>query len=221
MKDRYDLAVDLLQNLNNDAVGIEVGVFFAGWSSRVLEGTNVGKIYQIDPYKNFSDDEYRDGINKRTDLEKIFKRAQNTLSKYEGRYEFLRGLSDDFIEKFDDNSLDFVFIDGNHMFEYAKHDIELWYPKVKRGGVLMGDDFVDMILKEDVDGKLCVLNAEDRVGLKGKDKIEYIRNLETMEEYKDLKLLGEYGVRSAVESFCAENNLAFSLPGFGQWVIYK
>jgi hypothetical protein len=221
MKDRYDLAVSLLKNLKSDSVGVEVGVFTAQWSSRVLGGTNVGKIYQIDPYKNFPDKEYRDGVNYRSDLDSIFKTAQNNLSKYKGRYEFLRGTSDDFIQKFDDNSLEFVFIDGNHMFEYAKHDIELWYPKVKKGGLLIGDDFVDMILKQNQYGERFVLQAEEGLALVGKHKIEYIRSLENREEYKDLKTLGEFGVCSAVESFCIENNLKYSLPGFNQWVIYK
>lgn len=221
MENRGDLAVSILKNLKNDSVGVEVGVFMGNWSSRVLEGTNVGKIYQIDPYKNFPDKEYRDGINYRYDLDSIFKKAQNKLSKYKGRYEFLIGTSDDFIQKFEDNSLDFVYIDGNHMFEYVKYDIELWYPKVKKGGLLLGDDFADVILKKDEQGKPFPLKADDSLGLNGKEKIEYMRNLEKKEEYKDFELLGEYGVRSAVESFCAENGLTYSLPGFSQWMISK
>lgn len=41
-----------------------------------------------------------------------------------------------------DNSLDFVFIDGAHDYFNIKQDIEHWYPKVKIGGYIAGDDYV-------------------------------------------------------------------------------
>ena len=40
-----------------------------------------------------------------------------------------------------DNSLDFVFIDANHSYEFIKDDIKHWYPKVKKGGILAGHDY--------------------------------------------------------------------------------
>ena len=43
---------------------------------------------------------------------------------------------------FEDNSLDFVFIDGAHDYYSVKEDIEHWYPKVKSGGYIAGDDYV-------------------------------------------------------------------------------
>ena len=42
---------------------------------------------------------------------------------------------------YEDDSLDFVFIDGNHQYEYVKADIEAWLPKIKVGGILAGHDY--------------------------------------------------------------------------------
>lgn len=42
---------------------------------------------------------------------------------------------------FDDASLDFVYIDGSHEYEHVLADIEAWLPKVKKGGMLAGDDY--------------------------------------------------------------------------------
>jgi predicted O-methyltransferase YrrM len=42
---------------------------------------------------------------------------------------------------YQDNSLDFVFIDACHTYECVKEDIEHWLPKVKIGGILAGHDF--------------------------------------------------------------------------------
>lgn len=44
---------------------------------------------------------------------------------------------------FKNESLDFVYIDANHFYDYVKKDIELWYPKIKKGGILAGHDFIN------------------------------------------------------------------------------
>lgn len=44
-------------------------------------------------------------------------------------------------KQFEDESLDFVMIDGDHQYEAVKADIDAWLPKVKHGGVLAGDDY--------------------------------------------------------------------------------
>jgi hypothetical protein len=40
-----------------------------------------------------------------------------------------------------DNSLDFVFIDADHGYQFIKGDLEAWWPKVRVGGIFAGDDF--------------------------------------------------------------------------------
>jgi len=42
---------------------------------------------------------------------------------------------------YEDESLDFVYIDADHTYEIVKKDIESWYPKVKIGGILAGHDY--------------------------------------------------------------------------------
>ena len=42
---------------------------------------------------------------------------------------------------YDDNSLDFVFIDAGHEYNFVKEDIEHWFPKVREFGIIAGDDY--------------------------------------------------------------------------------
>ena len=42
--------------------------------------------------------------------------------------------------RFPDESLDFVMIDGAHDYKSVRADVRAWFPKVKRGGLLAGDD---------------------------------------------------------------------------------
>lgn len=44
-------------------------------------------------------------------------------------------------KKFNDNDLDFVFIDASHQYEQTKNDIRSWYAKVKDEGILAGHDY--------------------------------------------------------------------------------
>jgi SAM-dependent methyltransferase len=57
--------------------------------------------------------------------------------------------SEEASKEFKDNSLDIVFIDADHRYEYIKRDIELWYPKVKIGGLLCGHD-CEILLKNGI-----------------------------------------------------------------------
>ena len=43
---------------------------------------------------------------------------------------------------FEDGSLDFVMIDAAHDFQNVLADINAWWPKIKRGGTMAGDDYL-------------------------------------------------------------------------------
>lgn len=62
-----------------------------------------------------------------------------------GLEDYVTSIKSDSVEAasfYEDNSLDFVFIDADHRYEGCKKDIEAWYPKVKDGGILAGHDYV-------------------------------------------------------------------------------
>ncbi len=42
---------------------------------------------------------------------------------------------------FENNSIDFLFIDTAHEFRHVEKEISLWYPKVKSGGIISGHDY--------------------------------------------------------------------------------
>jgi len=120
-------------------VGAEIGTatgYYAKWIGIKVKNP---KLFLIDPYKSY--DGYVEHFLK--DSQKVFddryKKAKERLAKF--NCEFVKKSSMEALEDFNDNSLDFVFIDGNHTFEYVVNDIAEWSKKVKPGGIISGHDY--------------------------------------------------------------------------------
>ena len=47
----------------------------------------------------------------------------------------------DALDDFEDNSLDFVYIDGNHTLPFIAMDIFGWEQKIRKGGIISGHDY--------------------------------------------------------------------------------
>ena len=94
-------------------------------------------LYLIDPYNNFID----------IDSGEIIGEAQYLMAKERLKncpdIEFIKDISSNAVKRFKDNELDFVYIDASHSFNDIWRDINLWYPKVKIGGILAGHDYCD------------------------------------------------------------------------------
>ena len=70
------------------------------------------------------------------------------LAPHSGRYRVHRTLSAEAAERFDDGSLDFVYLDANHAYEAISTDVRRWYRKLRLGGILASHDFLDGTLPE-------------------------------------------------------------------------
>lgn len=53
----------------------------------------------------------------------------------------IRSDSMDAVKTYEDESLDFCFIDGSHDYESVCKDIDAWLPKIKTSGILAGHDY--------------------------------------------------------------------------------
>lgn len=125
----------LLNKLGLNGQGVEVGVYMAGYSFELLTNSKLQTLYLVDPRIKFSEEEYYDGMNISNDHQNF--RYLITVMR------LLRMTSESSAQLFKDNSLDFVYIDANHSYEACKQDVDLWWPKVKRGGILSGHDYLD------------------------------------------------------------------------------
>ena len=74
----------------------------------------------------------------RPDRYKVFMQNMKPLRKF---FKPLKMYSVTAANKFEDNSIDFLFLDGGHDYEDIIKDMSAWYPKVKPGGTVAGHDY--------------------------------------------------------------------------------
>ena len=118
---------------------VEVGSWKGRSSSHMaVEIANSGKnidFYCVDTWKGALEHQGMDCLK---NLYDTFLENMKPVEKY---YFPLKITSEEASKKFEDESLDFVFIDASHEYEDVKLDIQFWLPKVKPGGILAGHDY--------------------------------------------------------------------------------
>jgi len=137
-------------------LGVEVGVAGGLHSANILSNSKIEKLYCIDPYP---DDLY---WSEEKDGNVRYEEALTRLDKWikEGRAEVIRKTSLDVVEDFDDNSLGFVYLDGDRSAQVFPKDVSLWLSKIYIGGILSGHDYKNkrsFKVKEMID-KFCEEN---------------------------------------------------------------
>jgi predicted O-methyltransferase YrrM len=75
------------------------------------------------------------------ELKDLYEIFMSNMKPVENKFTPMRMSSLEASKLFDDDSLDFVFIDAAHDYDNVVADLKAWYPKIKKGGVLAGHDF--------------------------------------------------------------------------------
>jgi len=125
IKNRDKFLCQYLNENNLTEVGVEVGVKRAQNARRILKNWNGKQLYLVDtwPRHDIKDDAIRN------------------LQPYIGRYKLIHNSSLKALAEFEDNNLDFCYIDASHAYTNVIKDINNWWLKVKPGGILAGHDY--------------------------------------------------------------------------------
>ena len=114
--------------------GVEVGVYKGEFSEKLC---NAGlTVVGVDPYRVYKN--YKKHP-KEDDYEEMYENARMMLEENKGC--LIRETSMGALNSIPDESLDFVYIDGNHSISYIVADIYEWSRKVKKGGCVSGHDY--------------------------------------------------------------------------------
>jgi len=115
---------------------VEIGSY-VGDSSKIF-AKNFSSVVCIDPWVNGYDK--KDAASYQYPMNIIESQFDELCEKY-SNIRKLKMTSEKAVDLFEDNSLGIVYIDALHAYKGVKKDIQLWLPKVKKGGFITGHDY--------------------------------------------------------------------------------
>lgn len=123
----------------NPIIAVEVGVWEAANAKRLLDEFPNLTLIGVDPFEGYQDWHMYIESSYMSEREKI---TMETMKPYieSRRFSIIRKYSDKALEDLEDGKYDFIYIDADHSYEWALHDMTNYWNKVKDGGVLCGHD---------------------------------------------------------------------------------
>jgi hypothetical protein len=139
----------LLRHLPKRSVGVEIGVWAGDLSAAILRTVRPARLHLLDPWAFAPDQAYEKAwyggtrAGSQAEMDEVYERV---LQRFEteiadGVVVIHRSPSAEAAARFEDGSLDWVYVDGNHLYDYVRADLELFGPKLRPGGLLAGDDY--------------------------------------------------------------------------------
>ncbi len=114
-------------------LGVEIGCLYGESAEVILESNPNIILTSIDPF-------IPDSMERSLIGDKEIALLRNKKFIEENRFTLIDGYSWNVAPSFESNSLDFIFIDGNHHYEDVLRDYFDWSPKIKVGGLLFMHD---------------------------------------------------------------------------------
>lgn len=122
----------------------EIGVWNGGFSGAILSETVPSELVLIDPWDLLSGQGETEWTHKKHENHLFMQGMFDNVTALYGALPNVvirKGFSADVLASFEDDYFDWVYIDGNHLYEFVCKDMELAFQKVRPGGIIAGDDF--------------------------------------------------------------------------------
>lgn len=136
---REGLVMRILTEANVRSMA-EIGVWRGKLSARLLRDCpQIARYAMIDPWRRLPD--WNKPLAETPDFEAVHDTALAETAFAADRREVLRGTTTEVIDRLEDGALDAVYIDGDHTLRGILIDMIAAYPKLRPGGLMLGDDF--------------------------------------------------------------------------------
>lgn len=129
--------------------GTEIGVYRGDFSYHILENWRGKKLHSIDWWKHQGRKLDRSDAPQ-LEHDENFSITKEILARFKNRSNILRERSIGASIRFSSKSLDFVYIDASHDYRSVWGDLEVWYPKIKNGGVIAGHDYKNSFVRKNL-----------------------------------------------------------------------
>ena len=159
--DRPSLYHGFKKNINVCEIGVQTGAN----AFSLYKIIQPKKLYLIDPWKVNSWEWLKEKNKFSDELIKLYKETlikmhpeadiENPDKSYQYFYEeilrhfkdkdgveVIRKFSEDSVNDIPDGSLELLYVDGNHSYEYVYRDLSIYEKKLNNQGIIMGNDFL-------------------------------------------------------------------------------
>lgn len=138
------LAVEIVQAAGVKSF-VEIGVWKGELAQTLLSSCPaIERYWMVDPWRTL--EAWNKPFNKSQDIfDNIFQQAISSTAFAEDRRRVLRGTTSEVIDMIPDGSVDAAYIDGDHTLRGVTIDTISVWPKIRPGGLLLGDDFAPSI----------------------------------------------------------------------------
>ncbi|EEE36228.1 hypothetical protein RKLH11_61 [Rhodobacteraceae bacterium KLH11] len=146
-RERKDaLRREMLRTMPHGKLSVEIGVWRGEFSQILLDELKPSKLCLIDPWGVQPDPDggaSLAGARSQDDMDRIYESVRERYSTEiaKGQLSVIRDFSLPALHLFDDQSIGFAYLDGDHSYEGVKADLEALLPKMIEGGVIMLDDY--------------------------------------------------------------------------------
>ena len=136
-----DSRLSLLEKIKPGDACAEIGVLKGDFSEFMLK-MDPSKLYLVDPWVSIMDIPARWHAIDQGELDLIKQDVADKFSS-DNRVEIIQKYSIDALGDFEDDSLDWIYLDANHSYSFIQQDLENWWPKLKSGGTMCGNAYQD------------------------------------------------------------------------------
>lgn len=143
LNDRIELLTEIQNEKKVIENIVEVGVFKGEYSKELIKKFSPKKIYLVDIFEGYVKSGDKDGINYQT------VNLNDEFIKLKKEYEtnpsvnIIKSDSKSFLKQLSDETIDLIYIDGDHSYEAVKNDLQLSFSKVKNNGYICGHDYIE------------------------------------------------------------------------------
>jgi predicted O-methyltransferase YrrM len=146
MEDQY---LELLSNVEDNGIFVELGAWKGKSTSfivtEIIKSNKKVSFFTIDTFEgetngtDYNENKTYSSYNL-SEIYQIFLENTEQIKEY---FQAIRGKSCESASKFEDESIDVIFIDAGHSYESVKMDILKWYPKMKKNSIMAGHDYTN------------------------------------------------------------------------------
>lgn len=138
---------DVLKILPRDSIGAEIGVFKGEFTAHILRTVRPKELHLIDAWWLLYGEHYPDW-GAYTEFGRLrtidaFEHAKRIVGRLDRRGAAVFHVDDDVecLEGFADSYFDWVYLDSSHEYAHTKKELMVLKRKVRRGGLISGDDW--------------------------------------------------------------------------------